>query len=42
MDSSVVTMMHAVRGCLRFPYIDGLIGSDPTVRIEDYADTLRG
>jgi len=29
MDSSVVTMMHAVRGYFRFVHIDGLIGSDP-------------
>ncbi|MDR6862682.1 hypothetical protein [Phycicoccus sp. 3266] len=31
MDSSVVTMMHGVRGFFRFAYIDGLIGSDPAV-----------
>jgi len=31
MDSSVVTMMHAVRGYFRFAHIDGLIGSDPAV-----------
>ena len=31
MDSSVVTMMHAVRGFFRFAHIDGLIGSDPAV-----------
>ena len=30
MDSSVVTMMHAVR-FFRFAHIDGLIGSDPAV-----------
>lgn len=60
MDSSVNTMMHAVRGSFRFAHIDGLIASDPAVyarlpkihqdesrthglvRIEDYADTLRG
>jgi len=30
-DSSVVTMMHAVRGYFRFAHIDGLIGSDPAV-----------
>ena len=43
MDSSIVTMMHAVRGYFRFAHIDGLIGADPAVvRIEDYADTLRG
>src|SRR5690349_7319066 len=29
MDSSVVTMMHGVRGFFRFAHIDGLIGSDP-------------
>jgi integrase/recombinase XerD len=31
MDSSVVTMMHAVRGFFRFAHIDGLIASDPAV-----------
>jgi len=31
MDSSVVTIMHAVRGYFRFAHIDGLIGSDPAV-----------
>ena len=31
MDSSVVTMMHAVRGFFRFAHIDGLISSDPAV-----------
>ena len=31
MDSSVVTMMHAVRGFFRFAHIDGLITSDPAV-----------
>jgi len=31
MDSSVTTMMHAVRGFFRFAQIDGLIGSDPAV-----------
>ena len=31
MDSSVVTMMHAVRGYFRFARIDGLIPSDPAV-----------
>jgi integrase/recombinase XerD len=31
MDSSVVTMMHAVRGYFRFAHIDGLIPSDPAV-----------
>jgi integrase/recombinase XerD len=31
MDSSVVTMMHAVRGFFRFAHIDGLIGTDPAV-----------
>ncbi|TPG17803.1 integrase [Pedococcus bigeumensis] len=31
MDSSVVTMMHAVRGFFRFAHIDGLITSDPVV-----------
>ncbi|MGV1010027.1 MAG: site-specific integrase [Dermatophilaceae bacterium] len=31
MDSSVVTMMHAVRGFFRFAHIDGLIPADPAV-----------
>ena len=31
MDSSVVTMMHAVRGFFRFAHIDGLIAADPAV-----------
>ena len=31
MDSSVNTMMHAVRGFFRFAHIDGLIGADPAV-----------
>jgi site-specific recombinase XerC len=31
MDSSVVTMMPALRGFFRFAHIDGLIGSDPAV-----------
>ena len=31
MDSSVNTMMHAVRGYFRFAHIDGVIGSDPAV-----------
>ncbi len=31
MDSSVVTMKHAVRGYFRFAHIDGLISSDPAV-----------
>jgi hypothetical protein len=31
MDSSVVTMMHAVRGYFRCAHIDGLIASDPAV-----------
>src|SRR5450830_669597 len=31
MDSSVVTMMHAVRGYFRFAHIDGLVPSDPAV-----------
>ena len=30
-DSSVVTMMHAVRGFFRFAHIDGTIASDPAV-----------
>lgn len=31
MDSSVVTMMHGVRGFFRFAHIDGLIPSDPAL-----------
>src|SRR5690348_833785 len=31
MDSSVVTMMHGIRGFFRFAHIDGLIPSDPAV-----------
>ena len=31
MDSSVNTMMHAVRGFFRFAHIDGLITTDPAV-----------
>jgi len=31
MDSSVNTMMHAVRGYFRFAHIDGLITADPAV-----------
>ncbi|WP_107765639.1 tyrosine-type recombinase/integrase [Nocardioides terrigena] len=31
MDSSVTTMMHAVRGFFRFAHIDGLIAADPAV-----------
>lgn len=31
MDSSVNTMMHAVRGYLRFAHIDGMITADPAV-----------
>ena len=31
LDSSVVTMMHAVRGYFRFAHIDGLISCDPAV-----------
>ena len=31
MDSSVVTMMHGVRGFFRFAHIDGLIPYDPAV-----------
>lgn len=31
MDSSVTTMMHAVRGFFRFAHIDGLIPADPAV-----------
>ncbi|MEP6527294.1 MAG: tyrosine-type recombinase/integrase [Nocardioidaceae bacterium] len=30
-DSSITTMMHAVRGFFRFAHIDGLIASDPAV-----------
>ena len=30
-DSSVVTMMHGLRGFFRFPHIDGLISADPAV-----------
>ena len=30
-DSTVVTMMHGVRGFFRFAHIDGLIASDPAV-----------
>jgi integrase/recombinase XerD len=30
-DSSVVTMMHGVRGFFRFAHIDGLISADPAV-----------
>jgi integrase/recombinase XerD len=30
-DSSVVTMMHGVRGFFRFAHIDGLIAADPAV-----------
>ena len=33
MDSSVVTMMHAVRGYFRFAHIGGLIPSDPAVYV---------
>jgi hypothetical protein len=29
LDSSVVTVMHAIRGFFRFAHIDGLISSDP-------------
>ena len=29
MDSSIVTMMHGVRGFFRFAHIDGLIAADP-------------
>ncbi len=29
MDSSIVTMMHGVRGYFRFAHIDGLISADP-------------
>ncbi len=31
MDSSVVTMMHAVRGYFRFAHIDGVVAADPAV-----------
>lgn len=31
MDSSIVTMMHGVRGFFRFAHIDGLIAADPAV-----------
>lgn len=31
MDSSVVTMMHAVPGFFRFAHIDGLVLADPAV-----------
>ncbi len=31
MDSSIVTMMHGVRGFFRFAHIDGLISADPAV-----------
>ena len=31
MESSVVTMMHAVRGFFRFAHIDGLVPADPAV-----------
>ena len=31
MDSSVNTMMHAVRGFFRFAHIDGVISADPAV-----------
>lgn len=31
MDSSVVTMMHGIRGFFRFAHIDGLIPADPAV-----------
>ncbi|NYJ73639.1 tyrosine-type recombinase/integrase [Allobranchiibius huperziae] len=31
MDSSVNTMMHAVRGYFRFAHIDGLIAADPAI-----------
>ena len=30
-DSSVVTMMHGVRGFFRFAHVDGLISADPAV-----------
>ncbi len=36
MDSSIVTMMHGVRGYFRFAHIDGLISADrPTRRVSD-------
>ncbi len=31
MDSSVITMMHGVRGYFRFAHIDGLIPADPAI-----------
>jgi hypothetical protein len=31
MDSSVITMMHGVRGFFRYAHIDGTIASDPAV-----------
>ena len=31
MDSSVNTMMHAVRGYFRFAHIDGVVSADPAV-----------
>jgi site-specific recombinase XerD len=31
MDSSIVTIMHGVRGYFRFAHIDGLIAADPAV-----------
>ncbi len=31
MDSSVVTMVHGVRGFFRFAHVDGLIAADPAV-----------
>ena len=31
MDSSVVTMMHGVRGFFRFAHIDGLLPADPAI-----------
>lgn len=31
MDSSINTMMHAVRGFFRFAHVDGLISADPAV-----------
>lgn len=31
MDSSIVTMMHGVRGFFRFAHIDGVITADPAV-----------
>ena len=31
MDSSVVTMLHGVRGFFRFAHVDGLISADPAV-----------